>query len=184
MINPPDLASVREYWSNNRVKNFHCELYIVSEMVAISFLSLYKALRATFFISCLAYVSQDPFPTTTPTPPPLEACAFGSHLGNPSVCILDPHLELAQELYGKWGLLMLFPSSFESRELFRWMNRWKQGVGLWIHLGLLTEQTTRKTHLRPKSEGTSTNSPFFLWKARRWRGHFLLSGRSLLGFPF
>ena len=31
---PPDLASVREYWGNNRVKNFHCELYIVSEMVA------------------------------------------------------------------------------------------------------------------------------------------------------
>ena len=26
----------------------------------------------------------------------------------------------------KWGHLMLFPSSFESRELFRWMNHWKQ----------------------------------------------------------
>ena len=88
---------------------------------------------------------------------PLEACAFGAHLGNPSVCILDPHLELAQELYDRWGRLMLFSSSFESRKLFRWMNHWKQGVGLWIHLGLLTEQTTRKKH-RPKREGTSRNS--------------------------
>ena len=34
VINTPDLASVRVYWGNNRVKNFHCELYIVSEMVA------------------------------------------------------------------------------------------------------------------------------------------------------
>ena len=28
------LPYVSEYWGNNRVKNFHCELYIVSEMVA------------------------------------------------------------------------------------------------------------------------------------------------------
>ena len=55
----------------------------------------------------------------SPDPSLLEACAFGAQLGNPSVCILDPHLELGQELYGKWGRLMLFPSSFASRELFR-----------------------------------------------------------------
>ena len=57
---------------------------------------------------------------------PLEACAFGAHLGNPSVCFLDPRPELAQVLHEKWGHLMLFPPSFESREPFRWMNHWKQ----------------------------------------------------------
>ena len=56
----------------------------------------------------------------------LEACAFGAHLGNPSVCFLDPRPELAQVLHEKWGHLMLFPPSFESREPFRWMNHWKQ----------------------------------------------------------
>ena len=34
MIDPAHLASVGEYWGNNCVKNFNCELYIVSEMVA------------------------------------------------------------------------------------------------------------------------------------------------------
>ena len=37
---------------------------------------------------------------------PLEACAVSAHLGNPSVFILDPCLELAQVLQEKWGHLM------------------------------------------------------------------------------
>ena len=50
---------------------------------------------------------------------PLEACPFGANLGNPSVCILNPRLELAQVLHEKWGHLMLCPSSFETRGLLR-----------------------------------------------------------------
>ena len=37
---------------------------------------------------------------------PLEACAVGARLGNPSVFILDPCLELAQVLHEKWGHLV------------------------------------------------------------------------------
>ena len=59
--------------------------------------------------------------------PLLEACALvDAVLGNPSLCILDPRLELAQVLHKKWGHFILFPSSFESQELFRLMNQWKR----------------------------------------------------------
>ena len=50
---------------------------------------------------------------------PLEDYPFAADLRNPSVCILNPRLELAQVLHEKWGHLMLRPSSFESRGLFR-----------------------------------------------------------------
>ena len=36
------------------------------------------------------------------------------------------HRRISEALQRKWSHLMLFPSSFETRELFRWMNHWKQ----------------------------------------------------------
>ena len=36
------------------------------------------------------------------------------------------HRRMSEALHKKWGHLMLFSSSFETRELFRWMNHWKQ----------------------------------------------------------
>ena len=59
------------------------------------------------------------FPGKHPFQTPLEACALvGALLGNPSVCTLDPRLELAQVLPEKWDHLILSPLSFESQELF------------------------------------------------------------------
>ena len=36
------------------------------------------------------------------------------------------HRRMSEALHKRWGHLMLFPSSFETRELFRWVNHWKQ----------------------------------------------------------
>ena len=59
------------------------------------------------------------FPGEHPFQTPLEACALvGALLGNPSACILDPRLELAQVLHEKWDHLILSSLSFESQELF------------------------------------------------------------------
>ena len=36
---------------------------------------------------------------------PIEACAFGARLGNPSVCILDPRLEVLLKFCMKSGAI-------------------------------------------------------------------------------
>ena len=116
---------------------------------------------------------------------PQEVCAFGTLLWNPSVCVLDPRLELAQVLHEKWGHLILFPSSFKSQEPAVSMNEPLEAtgnVGLWTHLCLLTDRQHADNIFPNVRERLKILAVLPLESTEGWRGHFRVFKGSIHGF--
>ena len=76
---------------------------------------------------------------------------------------------ISEALQKTWGHLMLFPSSFESRELFRWMNHWKQQEASDYESISVSSQNRQHADniFFPNGGNFSKFSPFFPWKV--WR---------------